>query len=163
MAQPQVYRKQQQSRGGVTLSSKQEIFINEYVRTGDLAIARQAAGYKKTPSFFNNPEVLKLVNEKIELARQDSIASGTDAMIFLSQVMNGEIKDQFGLDATLKDRLDACKEILKRTVDLEIKAKERQEQAENEFHLSIDWTKRNDDTNDLNEISNNEVIIENEE
>lgn len=35
--------------------------------------------------------------------------------------MRGEVKDAFGLDASLADRKDAAKEIAKRTVDIEAK------------------------------------------
>lgn len=163
MSLPASYTPKKQYRQIITLSSKQEIFTNEYIRTGDAQLAASVAGYKGPPSIYYKPEFAELVKERTELAKLDSLATGTDALFFLTQVMNGEVKDQFGLDATLKDRLDACKEILKRTVDLDIKAKERKEQANNEFHLSIDWSRPSDDTSDLNEISNEEVIIENEE
>ena len=147
---------------GFTL--RQEIFINEYVRTGNKSQAGEVAGYK--PSTVNvlmrKPEILNEIQLRVEASKEDSIATGTDAMIFLTRVMNGEIKDQFDLDATLRDRLDACKEILKRTKDIELKAQERKEQANNEFHLSIDWTRRDNNIDELNEISNDEVVIENE-
>lgn len=42
-------------------------------------------------------------------------------MEFFTKVMRGEVKDAFGLDASLADRKDAAKEIAKRTVDIEAK------------------------------------------
>lgn len=144
---------------------KQEIFINEYVRTGDKALATKASGYcdSTTTNLLRRADIMNEIQVRTEKAREDGIATGTDAMLFLTQVMNGEIKDQFGLDAQLRDRIDACKEILKRTIDIEIKAQERKEQSNNnEFHLSIDWSRPQSD--DLNEIEiPNEVIEENEQ
>ena len=46
------------------------------------------------------------------------IATGDEVMMFFTAVMNGEIKDAFGLDASLQDRLNAAKELAKRTVDI---------------------------------------------
>ena len=143
---------------------KQEIFINEYVRTGDKALATKASGYcnATTTNLLRRADIMEEIQIRTEKAREDGIATGTDAMLFLTQVMNGEIKDQFGLDAQLRDRLDACKEILKRTLDVELKAQERKEQANNEFHLTLDWSRPQ--TDDLNEIEvPSEVIEENEQ
>ena len=39
-------------------------------------------------------------------------------MEFFTKVMKGEIKDAFGLDPSLQDRLNAAKELAKRTVDI---------------------------------------------
>ena len=42
------------------------------------------------------------------------VASADEVMRFFSSVMRGEVKDQFGLDASLQDRLNAGKELMKR-------------------------------------------------
>ena len=39
-------------------------------------------------------------------------------MKFFTSVMRGEIKDAFGLDPSLQDRMNAAKELAKRTVDI---------------------------------------------
>ena len=36
--------------------------------------------------------------------------------------MRGEVKDQFGLDPSLSDRINAAKEIARRTIDVELKS-----------------------------------------
>ena len=45
-------------------------------------------------------------------------------MEFFTKVMKGEIKDAFGLDPSLQDRLNAAKELAKRTVDINGKKEE---------------------------------------
>lgn len=42
------------------------------------------------------------------------IADADEVLDYLSGVMRGEIKDQFGLDASLQDRTKAAQELLKR-------------------------------------------------
>ena len=42
------------------------------------------------------------------------IASADDVLQFLSDVMAGRVKDQFGLDASLQDRIKAGQELMKR-------------------------------------------------
>lgn len=142
------------------ISKKQEIFINEYIRTGDLTGASDVAGYKRSngKSLLKNPVIAGEILRRQEQGKLECIASGTDAMLFLTQVMNGEVKDQFGLDAQLRDRLDACKEILKRTKDIELKAEEMAKRGENEFHLSIDWTGTNSPT--VKDTINESEILE---
>lgn len=51
--------------------------------------------------------------------RSHKVADATEVMQYFTQVMRGEIKDQFGLDASLSDRTQAAKELAKRTVDIE--------------------------------------------
>lgn len=42
------------------------------------------------------------------------VASAEDVLLFLSDVMAGRVKDQFGLEASLSDRLTAARELMKR-------------------------------------------------
>lgn len=45
----------------------------------------------------------------MEELEQESIASQTEVLQYLTRVMRGEEKDQFGLEASLKDRTDCAK------------------------------------------------------
>ena len=42
------------------------------------------------------------------------IATADEVLQFLTDVMQGRVKDQFGLDASLQDRTNAAKELMKR-------------------------------------------------
>ena len=56
-------------------------------------------------------EYMKKVMKKVE---DKKIADIKEVMEFYTAVMRGVEKDQFGLDAALKERLDAGKELMKR-------------------------------------------------
>ena len=58
----------------------------------------------------------------LQVQRQkESIATGEQVMEFFSKVIRGEVKDQFGLEAPLSERLKAANELARRTVDIENK------------------------------------------
>lgn len=65
------------------------------------------------------PEIQKEYWAQMEQVRARDVADATEVMKYFTQVMRGEIKDQFGLDASLSDRTQAAKELAKRTVDME--------------------------------------------
>ena len=47
--------------------------------------------------------------------REDKlIADANEVLEFFTNVMRGNVKDQFGLDSSLSDRLNAGKELMKR-------------------------------------------------
>jgi phage terminase small subunit len=54
------------------------------------------------------------IKERQEQIASERIANITEVMEFFSAVLRGEVKDQFGLDAQLADRLNAGKELVKR-------------------------------------------------
>lgn len=123
---------------------RKEIFVNEFLRTGDANISARAAGYKDVNAsarLMRNPEILEEITRRQKLSEEEGIATGNDAMRFLTEVMNGQIKDQFNLDATLSDRLTACKELLKRTKDIELKA---QSNDDNKIDININWGNENE-------------------
>ena len=64
-------------------------------------------------------ERIKTAAEPKERAEADRklVADGDEVLQFLTATMRGEVKDQFGLDAQLKDRLAAAKE-LQRIIDV---------------------------------------------
>ena len=64
-------------------------------------------------------ERLKTAAEPRERAEAERklVADGDEVLQFLTATMRGEVKDQFGLDAQLKDRLAAAKE-LQRILDV---------------------------------------------
>ena len=61
-------------------------------------------------------------------------------MEFFTKMMNGEIKDQFGLEATNADRIKAAQEIAKRTVDLENRASGTPDGV---VQIKLDWRRDN--------------------
>lgn len=77
-------------------------------------------------------EIKYLQEERSKL----TMASGIEVMNFFAQVMRGEIKDQFGLDPSLSDRISAGKELAKRTVDIDNRMDGKKDA---EVHITLDW------------------------
>ncbi len=111
-------------------------FLEEYVKTGDPATAIEKIGVKRTSKAgYRNTglTVLQQANVQAELKkvmdeiRDNTIMDAREVMQYFTAVARGEIKDQFGLDAPLSERTKAAVEIAKRTADLDIKEKLRQD------------------------------------
>lgn len=102
------------------LTPKQQAFCDYYLETGNATEAARRAGYSAQYAGTNAPKLLKNTNialyikERQEQIASERIANITEVMEFFSAVLRGEVKDQFGLDAQLADRLNAGKELVKR-------------------------------------------------
>lgn len=70
-------------------------------------------------TILKREEVQREYWNQMQEVRKQNIADSTEVMMYFTQVMRGEIKDQFGLDASLSDRTQAAKELAKRTIDME--------------------------------------------
>lgn len=110
------------------LTPKQKAFADAYIETGNQTEAARRAGYsERSAQQIASENLLKpVVNDYIKsrMAELESqrVASADEVMRFFSSVMRGEVKDQFGLDASLQDRLNAGKELMKRYAAIEPKA-----------------------------------------
>lgn len=99
------------------LTPKQRAFADEYIACGNASEAARRAGYKKRQSGnenMSNPVIVQYIAERLRPTEEKRIATADDVMEFYSAVMRGEVKDQFGLDASLSDRISAGREIMKR-------------------------------------------------
>lgn len=63
-----------------------------------------------------NPNISAYIKERLSDIEAQRVASADEVMRFFSSVMRGEVKDQFGLDPSLSDRLNAGKELMKRYI-----------------------------------------------
>ena len=114
---------------GHRLTLKESTFIDKYMETGNARQSVLEAGYSpKYPDQTANIILNKLyiadeIKYRQELRKQESIATGEQVMEFFSKVMRGEVKDQFGLEAPLSERLKAANELARRTIDIENKLK----------------------------------------
>ena len=110
------------------LTRKQLDFALAYVETGNGYQSAIKAGYAPSTAKVQSYKLLEHagVKKKIyDLTHNEiklKIATGKEVMDFFTRVMNGEVKDQFGLEASLSDRLKAANELAKRTTDVDLKA-----------------------------------------
>lgn len=104
------------------LTPRQQAFADYYIECGNATEAAKKAGYsEKTAGQTGNenlkkPQISAYIAERINDIQSKQVANADEAMRFLTSVMRGEIKDQFGLDASLSDRLKACESLMKRFV-----------------------------------------------
>lgn len=102
------------------LTPKQKDFCEYYLQTGNAAEAARLAGYSnKTARTIGQENLTKpAISEYISNRRAEMdkalIADTNEVLRFYSAVMRGEVKDQFGLDASLSDRLKAGDSLMKR-------------------------------------------------
>lgn len=100
------------------LTPKQKAFADYYIETGNATESARRAGYKK-PNVQGSQNLEKLsvksyIEERIKVLDEKRIAKGEEVLQYLTKVMRGEEKDQFGLDASLQDRTRAAELLGKR-------------------------------------------------
>ena len=108
------------------LNQRQIRFVQNYMKTNNITHSAIDAGYSKKTAHVQGSNLLKnhkvfeyitAINERLE---SEKIADIQEVMEYLTSVMRGEKKDQFGLDASLGDRTRAASELAKR---LDVRAK----------------------------------------
>ena len=131
---------------GHKLTVKQHYFIDKYVELGNARQAGLEAGYSEKHidqninSLLNKLYIQEEIKFRIDKRQKESIATGEQVMEFFSKVMRGEVKDQFGLEAPLSERLKAANELARRTVDIENKINGK---ADNKVTVTLNLNRRN--------------------
>lgn len=104
----------------MSLTKKQKDFADHYIQTGNQTEAAKKAGYSKKTAYsignenLKKPEIKAYISERLAEIESKSIADIKEVLKFYTGVMRGEVKDQFGLDASLADRLKAGDSLMKR-------------------------------------------------
>ena len=104
----------------MNLTPKQKAFADYYIECGNSTEAARKAGYSEKTSRsigaenLTKPDISAYIAERMQAQNEARVASADEVLQFFSSVMRGEVKDQFGLDAALSDRLNAGKELMKR-------------------------------------------------
>lgn len=133
------------------LSQQQLAFIDEYMVTNNSRQAYLKAydpdGTKNlkvngvdasASALLRRPKVAEEIRKRQEEQKKASIATAQEVMEYFTKVMNGEILDQFGLEAPLSERTKAAQELAKRTVDLENRLAGK---ADAEVKITLDWSR----------------------
>jgi phage terminase small subunit len=96
------------------------MFCEEYIKTNNATKSAIAAGYsEKTARVIGQenltkPAISAYIKSRLDEINREQIASTDEVMRFFTSVLRGTEKDQFGLDASLADRIKAGQEIVKR-------------------------------------------------
>ena len=102
------------------LTPKQKAFADYYIELGNATEAYIKAGYNKKGARANsarliaNDSIKQYIDERLSKIEDARIAKGEEVLQYLTKVMRGEEKDQFGLDASLQDRTKAAELLGKR-------------------------------------------------
>lgn len=102
------------------LTPKQRAFADYYIETGNATEAYIRAGYNKKGARANsarlmaNDSIKQYIDERLSKIEDARIAKAEEVLQYLTRVMRGEEKDQFGLDASLQDRTKAAELLGKR-------------------------------------------------
>lgn len=136
----------------IPLNKRQKDFCIYYVETGNAMESYRRAGYKgkndntiavSSHNLLRNVKVqeeIKRLQKPVLKEQEKHIATSQEVMQFFTDMMNGKIKDQFGLDASNSDRIKAAQEIAKRTVDIDNRADGK---ADNLVEIKLDWSRDN--------------------
>jgi phage terminase small subunit len=104
----------------LALTPKQQAFADYYIECGNATEAAKRAGYSENnvgenaAKTLKNPNVSAYIAARMEEQTKKRVADANEVIEFYTAVMRGEVKDQFGLDASLSDRLKAGDSLMKR-------------------------------------------------
>lgn len=102
------------------MTPRQKKFCEYYIQSGNAADAARKAGYSEKTARnigqenLTKPDIKAYIRERTGSQDKKMVADANEVLEFYSAVMRGEVKDQFGLDASLTDRLKAGDSLMKR-------------------------------------------------
>lgn len=103
---------------GDPLSVKEAKFIDIFIATGNLNHALRESDLTMR-NIAGKDYIVEEIQYRLDELKKETIADADEILQYLTAVMRGEIKDQFGLDAPLSERTSAAKELARRVIDAE--------------------------------------------
>lgn len=128
------------------LSVREQKFVAYYLDHGDAKKAVVDAKFNTTApgsyakKLLAKPKIQAEVARQWELFQNERIASSQEIMGFYTMAMRGQVKDQFGLEATLADRIKAADALAKRQIDA---ANTAEKGKDNQFTIKLCWDRSN--------------------
>ncbi len=104
----------------MALNERQKAFVDYYIQIGNATEAAIKAGYSEKTARsigaenLTKPDISAYIRERLDEQSNKRVADANEVIEFYTAVMRGEVKDQFGLDASLSDRLKAGDALMKR-------------------------------------------------
>jgi phage terminase small subunit len=128
------------------MSVREQKFVLFYLEHGDATKAVVDAKFNtNAPKQYGKkllakPKIQREIAKQWELFQNERIAGSQEIMGFYTAVMRGQVKDQFGLEATLADRLKATDSLAKRQIDAQTLA---QKGIDNQVTIKLCWDRDN--------------------
>lgn len=82
------------------LTRKQQLFADEYIRTGNASVSARNAGYSEAYAkthvykLLENARVKSYIDARLEELKKVSIAEQDEILQYLTSVMRGKVKDE---------------------------------------------------------------------
>ena len=135
---------------GHALTPQEAIFIDEYlISNGRQAYIKAYPNSNPNIASQNAQRVLnkEYINSEIkyrmEINKKASIAEADEILQYFTSVMRGEVKDQFGLEASLGERTKAAQELAKRKIDIANRVNGNEQAT---VTIKLDWSRDKEDT-----------------
>lgn len=102
------------------LTPKQKAFADYYIKCSNATEAAKKAGYSEKTARaigaenLTKPHIASYIAERMNGQSRELVASADEVLRFYTSVMRGEVKDAFGLDPGLSERLKAGDALMKR-------------------------------------------------
>ena len=103
-----------------TLTEKERIFADEYIKTTNATQSAIKAGYAENSAsvtgskMLRKPKVRQYIDAIMDERSKDTIATADEVLEYLTRVVRGEEKDAFGLDVSVADKTKAAELLGKR-------------------------------------------------
>ena len=103
-----------------TLTEKERIFADEYIKTTNATQSAIKAGYAENSAsvtgskMLRKPKVRQYIDAVMNERSKNTIATADEVLEYLTRVMCGEEKDAFGLDVSVAARTKAAELLGKR-------------------------------------------------
>lgn len=94
--------------------------------------------YQAAHRIIKKDYIMSEIRYRMEQAKTESIATMQEIMEYYTGVMRGDVKDAFGLEASLSERTKCAMELAKRMSILEDRAAGNEEK-DNVVTLKLDW------------------------
>jgi phage terminase small subunit len=85
---------------------------------------------------LNKKYITEEINHRLEEMKSKRTADAVEILEYLTSVMRGELKDQFGLEAPLSERTKAATELAKRQIDIPNRLGGKKDA---EVKITLDW------------------------
>ncbi|RIN79439.1 terminase small subunit [Mammaliicoccus sciuri] len=82
------------------LTRKQQLFADEYIRTGNASVSARNAGYSEAYAkthvykLLENARVKSYIDARLEELKKESIAEQDEILQYLTSVLRGKVKDE---------------------------------------------------------------------
>lgn len=119
---------------GYPLSAKESKFISLFIANGNINKSLSEAGMTMK-NLAGKDYIADEITYRLESLKKETIADADEVLQYLTSVMRGEVKDQFGLDAPLSERTSAAKELAKRIIDIPNES----DTAVPEIKVTLNW------------------------